>query len=290
MAENKHRHNRMFWQFFLLLILLIGVIVLFYPFVSQYLYSRAADAEIEDFVQEAAKIPAEEIEERFKQAQLYNQTVDYRKVNDPWTDAEEEARAEYARMIQIHEKIGYVEIPKIHQNLPIYAGTSESVLQKGVGHMEETALPIGGINTHSVLTAHRGLPTARLFTDLDAMVEGDIFYVHNMKETLAYEVDRIIVVEPDEIEEIAIIDEKDYVTLLTCTPLSINSHRLLVRGIRISYTAPVDEDSLLAQNNQSNYRLLFYGVLTLIILIIVVMVINRRAEHKNLLEGDSFEK
>lgn len=275
MTDRSSKLKLIFWQIFLIIIFLLGLVTLFYPIVNQFLYSRVANSEIEEFVHEAAKISNDEIEKRFKQAQLYNKSVDYRKVNDPWTQEEEEARAEYARMIEVHEKIGYVEIPKIKQNIPIYAGTSESILQKGVGHMEETALPIGGVNTHSVLTAHRGLPTARLFTDLDEMEEGDVFFVHNIKETLAYEVDQIIVVEPDDIEEIAIIDGEDYVTLLTCTPLSINSHRLLVRGIRIPYIAPIEEDSLFRQNYQSNYQLLFYIVLTLIGLIVFVLFIIR---------------
>src|SRR3712207_2846628 len=145
------------------------------------------------------------------------------------------SRNEYARMLEVHEKIGYIQIPSLDLSLPIYAGTAETVLQKGVGHMEGTSLPIGGESTHCVLTAHTGLNTARMFTDIDKLKKGDIFLVENIKETLAYKVDNIQVIEPTDFSSLVIVPKEDHITLLTCTPYMVNSHRLLVRGIRTEY-------------------------------------------------------
>lgn len=137
-------------------------------------------------------------------------------------------------MLEVNEQLGYLAIPTIGLDLPIYAGTSAKVLEKGSGHLEGSSLPVGGQSTHSVLTAHRGLPSARLFTDLNQLKKGDRFYVTNLKETLAYKVNQIKVIEPSQLDALTIVEGKDYVTLLTCTPYMINSHRLLVRGERIS--------------------------------------------------------
>lgn len=126
--------------------------------------------------------------------------------------------------------MGYIEIPAIDVMLPIYHGVSERVLRRGVGHMETTALPIGGKGTHSVLASHRGLSTAKLFTDLDRMKEGDLFYIHVLDHLLTYEVDQISVIEPEDTDALRPIADKEYITLLTCTPYGVNSHRLLVRG------------------------------------------------------------
>lgn len=134
------------------------------------------------------------------------------------------------------ESLGYITIPKIDVNLPIYEGTSDDVLVKGVGHLEGSSYPLGGAGTHSVLTGHRGLAEAVLFTDLDKLGEGDRFYLHIMDEVLAYQVDQVKVVEPENTEDLEIIPGGDYCTLVTCTPYAINTHRMLVRGARVPYT------------------------------------------------------
>ncbi len=136
------------------------------------------------------------------------------------------------------ESLGYITIPKIDVNLPIYEGTSDDVLVKGVGHLEGSSYPLGGAGTHSVLTGHRGLAEAVLFTDLDKLGEGDRFYLHIMDEVLAYQVDQVKVVEPENTEDLEIIPGGDYCTLITCTPYAINTHRLLVRGERTEYIPP----------------------------------------------------
>ena len=137
--------------------------------------------------------------------------------------------------------MGYIEIPKISIRLPIYHGTSEEVLQKGVGHIESTALPIGGEFSHTILTGHRGLPSAKLFTDLDQLGIGDRFYIHVLDQILAYEVDEINTVLPNELQKLQPIKERDLVTLITCTPYGVNTHRLLVRGTRVPYVPGEDE-------------------------------------------------
>ena len=146
-----------------------------------------------------------------------------------------DAAKEAARLVDVGESLGYITIPKIDVNLPIYEGTSDDVLQKGVGHLEGSSYPLGGESTHSVLTGHRGLPEAVLFTDLDKLEEGDCFYLHILDETLAYQVDQIKVVEPEHTEDLEITAGQDYCTLVTCTPYAINTHRMLVRGTRIPY-------------------------------------------------------
>lgn len=151
-----------------------------------------------------------------------------------------DAIAEYMETVENgdvaeNEVLGYITIPKIDVSLPIYQGTDESVLQKSVGHVEGTSYPAGGKSTHSVLAGHRGLPSAKLFTDLDKLEVGDRFTLQVQGETLIYEVDRIVVVKPDEMEYLAVVEGEDYCTLLTCTPYGINTHRLLVRGKRVYF-------------------------------------------------------
>lgn len=141
--------------------------------------------------------------------------------------------SEYMNLLNVNGIIGYVEIPSIDVYLQIYHTTSQDVLQKGAGHLEGSALPVGGLGTHTVITAHRGLPQAKLFTDLDQLQIGDYFCFHVLGETLAYQVDQIKVVEPTDTEPLNAVPGKDYATLMTCTPYGINSHRLLVRGIRV---------------------------------------------------------
>ena len=146
----------------------------------------------------------------------------------------EEERAVYESLLNVSETgiMGYIEIPKISVSLPVYHGTEDSVLQIAVGHLDGTSLPVGGPSTHCVLSGHRGLPSARLLTDLDKMTEGETFMLHILNQTLTYEVDQIRIVEPQELNELQIIENGDYCTLVTCTPYGINSHRMLVRGVR----------------------------------------------------------
>ncbi len=183
-------------------------------------------------------------------------------------------------MLEIHEKIGHVQIPKIKVDIPMYAGTAEVVLQKGIGHLEGTSLPVGGNSTHSVLTAHRGLPNARLFSELDQLKVGDKFYIHNIGGTLAYQVDQVKVIEPSDFSDLLVVPGHDYVTLLTCTPYMINSHRLLVRGHQVDYVAEVEE-RLIAENESAYYyKYAFFITLGILLFILFVLLVNRIKKRK----------
>lgn len=214
-------------------IILAGIIIVSYPAISQMYYNYVNQQTINDFDSGRKQLTSEEIDKRIQLAQAYNASLQNFAITDPYTEEQlEQGRTEYARMLTVREKIASIHIPDIEINLPIYAGSGEDVLQKGVGHLEGTSLPIGGVNSHAVLTAHTGLPNSRLFTDLDKLKVGDKFYITNIKETLAYQIDSITIIEPTDFSSLVIFPDQDYVTLLTCTPYMINSHRLLVRGQR----------------------------------------------------------
>lgn len=256
-----------------IVIFLIGLGILAFPYVSQVYYKFKSNNEVVQFEREIKKLDNKDIEKRIELAKIYNKTLDNSLLSDPYTnEKKEEAVKEYARMLSIHELIGYAEIPSIEQNLPIYASTSEEVLQKGLGHLEGSSLPVGGKSTHTVITGHRGLPTNKLFTDLDKMKLGDVFYIHNLKETLAYKVDQILVVEPNNFDPILIQNGKDYATLLTCTPYMVNSHRLLVRGHRIDYVAPIQEKNIIANDYKGNFKIYLYVALALFITLLTLII------------------
>lgn len=230
--------KRGFWrrnaQF--IVIFLIGLAVLLYPQVSRLYYTFEATSQVQIFQKDKSALANEELAKRRDLAEAFNASLHNHISVDPYSeDKKASGRAEYARMLEVHEQMGHVEVPSIGLDLPVYAGTVEEVISKGSGHLEGTSLPIGGTNSHAVLTSHAGLPTAKLFTDLKEVKEGDIFYVHNIFETLAYEVDQIKVIEPTDFSDLTVVEGQDYVTLLTCTPPIVNTHRLLVRGHRIPF-------------------------------------------------------
>lgn len=261
-----------------ILIFVLGLGIAAYPLISQWYYRTEANQEIQAFDKAVNEMEKAEIERRMALAMGYNKTLDPSRIGDPFTRLEKEGVAEYARMLEINEKVGHIHIPKINQDLPVYAGTSEAVLQKGVGHLEETSLPTGGESTHSVLTAHRGLPTARLFTDLDKLEIGDRFYMHNIATVMAYKVVDVMTVEPTDFNPVLVVEGKDYLTLLTCTPYMVNSHRLLVRGERIDYTAAIEEDKLSVNAIGNTYRYLFYGAAVLLV-VAVGSYVGLRKQH-----------
>lgn len=262
-------------------IILAGIIIVSYPAISQMYYNYVNQQTINDFDSGRKQLTSEEIDKRIQLAQAYNASLQNFAITDPYTEEQlEQGRTEYARMLTVREKIASIHIPDIEINLPIYAGSGEDVLQKGVGHLEGTSLPIGGVNSHAVLTAHTGLPNSRLFTDLDKLKVGDKFYITNIKETLAYHIDSITIIEPTDFSSLVIFPDQDYVTLLTCTPYMINSHRLLVRGQRIPYTP---EDSELIKTQSTNYQIpVLYLVVASLVVIIVLLAffIKRQSKSK----------
>ncbi|HEL2357464.1 TPA: class C sortase [Streptococcus suis] len=262
-------------------IILAGIIIVSYPAISQMYYNYVNQQTINDFDSGRKQLTSEEIDKRIQLAQAYNASLQNFAITDPYTEEQlEQGRTEYARMLTVREKIASIHIPDIEINLPIYAGSGEDILQKGVGHLEGTSLPIGGVNSHAVLTAHTGLPNSRLFTDLDKLKVGDKFYITNIKETLAYQIDSITIIEPTDFSSLVIFPDQDYVTLLTCTPYMINSHRLLVRGQRIPYTP---EDSELIKTQSTNYQIpVLYLVVASLVVIIVLLAffIKRQSKSK----------
>ena len=271
----KIKHN-----FVLILIFLLGFGVMMYPVISRLYYRVDSTNQVKEFDKAVKGLSKEELDKRLALAKGYNDSLNNVVSKDPYDKKnQEEGRKAYARMLEVKEKIGHVEIPKINQDLPIYAGTSEEVLQKGVGHLEGTSLPVGGKNTHAVLTAHRGLPTAKLFTDLNKMKKGDVFYIHNIKEVLAYKVIDVFVVEPSDFDKVLVVEGKDYCTLLTCTPYMINSHRLLVRAERTEYNPAAVEKDLVSQVT-GKYKI--YLIISLIIIAILLWYyIRQRRRKKN---------
>lgn len=233
------------------IVILFGVAILAYPSLSAYLTeknaSRATTA-YDGYVKQAAE---EERQRLLQAAQDYNrQLLEANGYEAPMTDEAgvPQNLDNYWEVLNIDGigMMGYIVIPKLGEIITIKHGTSEAVLQEAIGHVENTSLPVGGESTHAALSGHRGLPTASLFTDLDQLVIGDEFYIRVLDQTLAYQVDQILTVLPEETEHLAIVEGQDYVTLITCTPYGVNSHRLLVRGTRIPYTHTEEFEEIVA--------------------------------------------
>lgn len=216
----------------LILVFLIGLSLLLYPSVSDYWNSLHQSRAVAEYASEVAKLDNKEYALMREAAKAHN---DMLQTKSNLYYISEEEKAEYDSLLNVSGKgiIGYIEIPSITVSLPIYHGVAESVLQIAVGHIPWSSLPIGGEGTHAVLSGHRGLPSAKLFTSLDKLRDGDLFLLQVLDETLTYEVDQILIVLPEELEALKAEEGKDLCTLVTCTPYGINSHRLLVRGHRV---------------------------------------------------------
>jgi len=216
----------------LFLILLAGLSLLLYPTVSDYWNSFHQTRAIATYAEEVANLNQDQYDEIWAAAESYNASLADRVNAYQLSDAQKE---EYQQLLNVSGLgiMGYIEIPEIDVSLPIYHGTEDTVLQVAVGHLEWTSLPVGGESTHCVLSGHRGLPSAKLFTNLDKLREGDTFLLRVLDEILTYEVDQILIVEPQDTAALEIVEGQDYCTLVTCTPYGINTHRLLVRGHRI---------------------------------------------------------
>ena len=218
-----------FISILLVLLLLVGLSLLLYPYVSNYWNSLHQTRAIAAYAEAVAKLDKDQYTEILSAAQAYNASLLGRDNTQP---LDGDRKEEYERLLDVSGLgiMGYIEIPCIDCSLPIYHGADELVLQVAVGHMEWSSLPVGGESTHCVLSGHRGLPSAKLFTNLDKLQPGDTFILRVLDETLTYEVDQILIVEPQETGSLRIEEGKDYCTLVTCTPYGINTHRLLVRG------------------------------------------------------------
>lgn len=267
----------------LILIFLTGLSLLLYPTVSNCWNLLHQSRAIVEYSSQVEELDEELYEKIWAKAVQYNQDLADRPDRFEMT---EEEKQEYESLLNVSGNgiMGYIEIPAIDCSLPVYHGTNEAVLQTSIGHLEGSSLPTGGKGTHCVVSGHRGLPSARLFTDLDKLKEGDLFILKVLDRTLTYEVDQILTVDPYDMEALEIDPQADYCTLVTCTPYGINTHRLLVRGHRVENRA---EDSNLRTAEailpmKPAVLFLLAAGLTVMILVIVLLVRARRKNGRNI--------
>lgn len=262
----------------LVLIFIIGLSLLLYPSISDYWNSFHQTRAIAKYCDTVENLDEKEYDMLLEKARAYNQKLIHN--NDRWYMSKQD-KDEYNSLLDVTDTgiMGYIEIPSIQTSLPIYHGTDEGVLQIAVGHLPGSSLPVGGNGTHTVISAHRGLPSAKLFTDIDQLDKGDIFVIHVLNDVYSYEVDQIRIVEPDDLSDLNIEEDNDYCTLLTCTPYGINSHRLLVRGHRIENMdgAQVSFD---AQQIDSHLIAVIIAAFILIVIFVLALIYNHRRKKR----------
>ena len=265
------KKNNNWTTVFLVLLLLAGVSLLLYPSLSDYWNSMHQTRAIASYAETVSQLDTAQYDEMWKAAQDYNRSLAQRETAFALTD---EQKAAYESLLDVSGLgvMGYIEIPGIDCSLPIYHGTEESVLQVAVGHLEWSNLPVGGEGTHCVLSGHRGLPSAKLFTNLDKLAVGDTFLLRVLDEVLTYEVDQILIVEPEQVDALGIVPGEDYCTLVTCTPYGINTHRLLVRGHRVENTPEAARMHVTADATQFD-PLLVAPVLAIPVLLLLLMIL-----------------
>ena len=265
----------------LVLIFLLGLSLLLYPAVSDYWNSKHQTRAIAVYSEEVSGLDEDQYQALWEAAAAYNASLLER---DNAYLLTEEQKAAYEQLLNVSGLgiMGYIEIPSIDCSLPIYHGTEESVLQIAIGHLEWSSLPVGGESTHCVLSGHRGLPSAKLFTNLDKLQEGDVFLLRVLDEVLTYEVDQILIVEPQEIAALQIAEGEDYCTLVTCTPYGINTHRLLVRGHRIENAPEARLVRVTADAVQIEPLLVAPVVaLPMLLLLLILLLLPKRPKNDN---------
>ncbi len=277
--NNKHKKEKKEINLLIISILCIlgGAIIFAYPNISNFLAEKNHAEVIQTYDDAINSYGTKKIEEELQKAKIYNENLAGDPVHDPFIEGSGYALPDnYVDVLNISKDnvMAFIEIPKIKVNLPIYHGTSEDVLTKGVGHIQSTSLPIGGNSTHSVLTGHTGLPNAELFTKIDRLKENDIFYIHVLDKVLTYKVYETKVILPDEIDELRITDGKDYVTLVTCTPYGVNTHRLLVKARATEYEPYVasEEDNQINISVASNNYFVIGIIIGMAILFVIVAI------------------
>lgn len=259
------------------IIFITGFLIFFYPIVSNWLSTKDHYTVMSKHNEVLEQMTEDEKEKERKKAKEYNDSLNETAIPiaDPFAeDATETTVTGYFNVLDIGETMGSLEIPSINVKLPIYHGVSEDVLQQGIGHMSNSSFPIGGSGTHTALTGHRGLPSSKLFRDLDKVEVDDVFLIHTLDETLAYKVDDIQIVLPTETNWLDMKKDKDFVTLITCEPYMINTHRLLVRGERVPYFEDIPHTATTDISQKVDIvklSLFFVGILTIIILLIIYL-------------------
>lgn len=236
-----------------ILIILFGLFLLLYPWISNFIFEKSTASTIRNYEKNIRSYDQKQKDVAWREAKKYNQqrSESENRITDPFHSKESKKKEkQYYDLLNMDRSgiMGYLKIPCILVDLPIYHGTSDEILEQGAGHLLGSSLPVGGKNTHSILTGHTGRSRAKLFTDLIEMKKGDLFFIHVLDHVLAYKVDEIVVVKPEDTKNLQIIKEKDYITLITCTPYGVNDHRLLVRGERTKYI-PKEETMKVRRKN-----------------------------------------
>ena len=272
----------------ILVTLFIGasLVMMFYPWISNFVNQHQADITVDNYKKKEKSLSEEQKEEMWKKAQMYNADLAKNQVEltDPFVESKSAIKSGliYNNLLNI-DKSGmmcYLEIPCINVNLPVFHGTAASTLERGIGHLEGSSLPVGGKSTHAVLTGHTGLNNAKLFTDLTEVKEGDLFFLHTLGKDLAYRVIETEVVLPEETQDLLIRKGKDLVTLITCTPYGVNSHRLFVTGIRTKYTPEEKENAKDDRSKDSQWMNAYKKAAIIGLAIAIAMIVLLKALAK----------
>lgn len=290
----------------IVLIFLAGIGVLSYPLVSSVINNYVSRSSVEEYTKKVAQLPDQKTGELIEEAKKYNNSLSNNLIlTDPFDqEAFQKIGADYQKVLNINDDglIGYIDIPKINVYLPIYHGTDSKVLAKGAGHLQNTSLPVGGESTHSVISAHSAYPCETFFDYLTDMQVGDEFYIHILDRTLKYQVDQIEVILPEEVNSLRIVKGEDLVTLLTCTPYSVNTHRLLVRGKRVEYDDTKYAETGVSLASFDNGYIFFLGykipyvvagvviAVFVAVVVLVIVLIVKRSRKKAKSESDNMEK
>mgnify|MGYP002617610099 FL=1 len=278
-----------------ILIILFGFALLSYPFISNYMFEKSAGSTIKSYEKQAKTYDQKQKEQAFREAEEYNKDLikSVVQLTDPFKVKKSNGETLiYNNILNIDHSgvMGYLEIPCISVNLPIYHGTDAEILERGVGHLAASSIPVGGKSTHSVLTGHTGLSSAKLFTDLTEMKKEDLFFIHVLDRILAYKVDQISVVRPEDTRKLQIVKGKDYVTLVTCTPYGVNDHRLLVRGIRTKYVKK-QRSSIRPRNQDSQWMRTYKKAIAIGLMIVTALILlgkvfqklhRKKTEHRQI--------
>lgn len=294
--------------FSIIIIFVSGIGVMSYPLISSFANNLASRSQATEYKKSVAQMPDEQSEKLMNEAAEYNKNMSGKIIlTDPFdAEAYQKLGIEYQNTLKINEDglMGYIDVPKINVYLPVYHGTSPEILAKGAGHLQNTSLPVGGESSHSVISAHSAFPGETFFDYLTDMQEGDEFFVHILDRTLKYEVDQISVVLPEEVDKLRIVNGGDYVTLLTCTPYTINTHRLLVRGKRVPYddtqyvetgasVASFDISGIFFLGYKIPYWAAFAAIIVFIALVVFIVIFfvkrskkGKKTETDNMKKGD----
>lgn len=268
-----------------ILIILFGFALLSYPFISNYMFEKSAGSTIKSYEKQAKTYDQKQKEQAFREAEEYNKDLikSVVQLTDPFKVKKSNGETLiYDNILNIDHSgvMGYLEIPCISVNLPIYHGTDAEILERGVGHLAASSIPVGGKSTHSVLTGHTGLSSAKLFTNLTEMKKEDLFFIHVLDRILAYKVDQISVVRPEDTRKLQIVKGKDYVTLVTCTPYGVNDHRLLVRGVRTKYVKK-QRSSIRPRNQDSQWMRTYKKAIAIGLMIVTALILLGKVFQKH---------